>query len=77
MLQLLALHRKVPHTLFGVVTDSARYMFIVIIVLTEDGMFEFEQDPGGHQGGSYDVNTWGDLRLIVGVFNWLLKGLPQ
>ena len=43
MLQLLALRTKAPHTLFGVVTDAVRYIFIV---LTEDGTFEFERDPG-------------------------------
>ena len=70
MLQLLALRRKAPHTLFGIITDGVRYVFIV---LTEDGTFEFEQDRAGRQGGSYDVNTWDDLRQIVGVFNWLLQ----
>ena len=74
MLQLLALHRKAPHTLFGIITDGVRYVFIV---LTKDGTFEFERESGVTEGGSYDVNTWGDLRLKVGVFNWLLKGLPQ
>ena len=70
MLQLLALRRKAPHTLFGVVTDGGRYVFIV---LTEEGTFEFEGCPGVPEGGCYDVNTWGDLRLIVGVLNWLLQ----
>ena len=70
MLQLLALRRKTSHTLFGVVTDAVRYVFIV---LTDDGTFEFERDLDGHQGGSYDVNTWDDLRQIVGVLNWLLQ----
>ena len=70
MLQLLALRRKAPHTLFGVVTDAVQYVFIV---LTEDGTFEFERGPDGHQGGSYHVSTWSDLREIVGVFNWLLQ----
>ena len=70
MLQLLALRRKAPHTLFGVITDGVRYVFIV---LTADGTFEFEWNLHCRQGGSYDVNTWSDLRQIVGVLNWLLQ----
>ena len=42
MLQLLALRRKASHTLFGVITDGVRYVFIV---LTADGTFEFEWNP--------------------------------
>ena len=74
MLQLLALHRKAPQTLFGIVADGVRYVFIV---LTEDGTSEFERESGVPEGGSYDVNTWGDLRQIIGVFSWLLKGRPK
>ena len=70
MLQLLALRRKAPHTLFGVVADGVRYVFIV---LTEDGTFEFQRDNDGQEGGSYDVNTWKDLRQIAGVFKLLLQ----
>ena len=94
MLQLLASRRKAPHTLFGVVTDGARYVFIV---LTQDGTFEFESDTIGQvgdtdgqdgdtdgqdgdtdgqdgcQGRSYDINTWEDLRQILGVLNFLLQ----
>ena len=65
MLQLLALRTKAPHTLFGVVTDAVRYIFIV---LTEDGTFEFERwDPG-----YYDIITWNDLREVASIFNWML-----
>ena len=70
MLQLLALRRKAPRILFGVVTDGVQYMFIV---LAEDGAFEFERDPGVRQARSYGVKTWGDLRQIVGVFTRLLE----
>ena len=69
MLQLLALRRKAPHTLFGVVTDAVRYVFIV---LTEDGTFTFER-TGAVVGCYYDINSWDDLRTVAGIFNALLQ----
>ena len=70
MLQLMALPRKAPHSLFGIVTDGVRYVFILF---TKDGAFEFERESAGQEGRSYDINTWEDLRQIVGVFNLLLQ----
>ena len=64
MLQLLALRTKAPHTLFGIVTDAVRYVFIV---LTEDGTFEFEWKQCYH-----DVVTWRDLCIITGIVNTML-----
>ena len=69
MLQLLALRRKAPHTLFGVVTDAVRYVFIV---LTEDGTFTFERN-GAAIGCYYDINSWEDLRTVAGILNDLLQ----
>ena len=69
MLQLLALRRKAPHTLFGVVTDAVRYVFIV---LTEDGTFTFER-TGAAVGCYYDINSWEDLRTVAGILNALLQ----
>ena len=68
MLQLLALRRKAPHTLFGVVTDAVRYVFIV---LTTEGTFKFERN--GAAVGCYDINSWEDLRRVAGIFNALLQ----
>ena len=70
MLQLLALHTKAPHTLFGVVTNAFRFVFVV---LTEDGMFEFERDPYLLQKGYYDMSSWQDLKTVSGIFNGLLQ----
>ena len=69
MLQLLALRRKAPHTLFGVVTDAVRYVFIVI---TPDGTFIFER-TGAAVGCYYDINSWENLRTVAGIFNALLQ----
>ena len=68
MLQLLALRRKAPHTLSGVVTDAVRYVFIV---LTAEGTFKFERN--GAAVGCYDINTCEDLRRVAGIFNALLQ----
>ena len=69
MLQLLALRRKAPHPLFGVVTDSIRYVFIV---LRRDGTFVFEHDPEKPARVNYVFNTWEDLWRIFRVFKLLL-----
>ena len=69
MLQLLALSRKMPHTLFGVVTDAVRYVFII---LTADGTFTFER-TGAAVGCYNDINSWEDLRTVAGIFNALLQ----
>ena len=61
MLQLLALRTKAPHTLFGIVTDAVRYVFIALM---EDGTFEFEQNQCYH-----DVVTGRDLCIIAGIVN--------
>ena len=70
MLQLLALRTKAPQTLFGVVSDGFRFVFLL---LTKDGRFLFEQDQSGCQDGYYDINTWEDLHTVVSIFNGLLQ----
>ena len=69
MLQLLALRRKASNSLFGVVTDAVRYVFIV---LTADGSFTFER-TGAAVGCYYDINSWEDLATVAGIFNALLQ----
>ena len=64
MLQLLALRTKAPHTIFGVVTDAVRYIFVV---LTDEGRFEFEKK------GYRDVKTWQNLYKISCIFNTFLQ----
>ena len=74
MLQLLALRRKVPHTLIGVLTDAVNYVFIL---LKRDGTFWFERDPEKPTRVSYVFNTWEDLWRIFRVFKLLLQSGQQ
>ena len=63
------LRAKAPHKLFGVVTDGAHYVFVV---LTTDG--EFVLEPLGDAAGvvCHMVDTWWDLQTVTAIFNALL-----
>ena len=56
--------------LFGVITDGAHYVFVV---LTTDGVFVLE--PLGEAAGvvCHVVHTWWDLQTVTAIFNSLLQ----
>ena len=64
------LQAKATHRLFGVITDGAHYVFVV---LTTDGVFVLE--PLGDAAGvdCREVDTWWDLQTVTAIFNSLLQ----
>ena len=64
------LQAKASHRLFGVITDGAHYVFVV---LTTDGVFVLEPLDDAAGVDCRVVDTWWDLQTVTGIFNSLLQ----
>ena len=71
-LQLLSLHTRANHSLFGIVTDGKTF---ILMTLDEEGIFHEEEDygtEGSIQRAKRTCENWDDLKEILEAINDLL-----
>ena len=71
-LQLLSLHTRANHSLFGIVTDAKTF---ILMTLDEDGIFHEEEDYGAEgstQRAKRTCENWDNLKEILDAINDLL-----
>ena len=71
-LQLLSLHTRANHSLFGIVTDGKTF---ILMTLDEEGIFHEEEDywkRGSTQRAKRKCQNWDDLKEILDAINYLI-----
>ena len=71
-LQLLSLHTRANHSLFGIVTDGKTF---ILMTLDEEGIFHEEEDywkRGSTRRAKRKSENWDDLKEILDAINDLL-----